>query len=166
MKNHPEIFGDSLEDVEENERTDDENDFQGQVFVTHIPTQVENHVEKHDENEVKNHQENDDENAIEDKLEDVLDKVEDVESQIEDVVEELKSPSNNNKEILDLIDQKFSQLQEETEKKYNDMLDGYMELRNSIKERKHIDNTGIKSRIDNICIHMHRMWIFRKHVRI
>ena len=72
---------------------------------------------------------------------------------MDEVIEEIKEnpPSKTmDKEILELIEKKFNDFKEDSEKKFNDMLDGYIELRNSIKEKKHIDNSGIKNRIDNI----------------
>ena len=159
VKNHPEIFGNTMEEIEENERTDDEDDFKGVVFVTpptiHIdkdlPKDSENTSEKEEENVIKNKEENDSENkddAIGNLKEEIIEEV--IDELREDTPPHQETHHNLNKEILDLIDKKFNDFKRDSEKKYNDMLDGYIELRNSIKEKKHIDNTGITNRIDNI----------------
>ena len=55
VKDHPEIFDHSSYEDEQNERTDDEDDFNGVVFVQNIP---ENTTENVSENSVENDDKN------------------------------------------------------------------------------------------------------------
>ena len=161
VRDHPEIFDHTEDDYEQNENTDDEDDFKGIVFVS------QNDTEKHEENTEEKHDKNDVEiTEVKEQLNEVVEEIEEVREQIDEVIEEIKpdkddhiptQENNGTKKILDIInkmkdtiDEKFKDLTENTEKKFNDMLDGYIDLRNNIKEKKHLDPSGVKNRLDNI----------------
>ena len=129
VQDHHELFPNPIE--EGSEATDDEGDYEEEKQVE---KQEEKPEEKSEEKPEEKPTEKQDENHVENHVE------KDVENHVE---------KQDDKPYKDLYE-KINEIHENMEKKLNDLIDGYIDLRNIIKEKKHISNNDVKSRLENM----------------
>ena len=100
-------------------------------------------------------EENQPENETNDKIEDTmsnagakaLEKIEEIKQDVKEI-EQLKE--HPDKKHIEEFNAKLSELRENIERKFNDMIDSHMDLKKSIDEKRIINNNDAKSRIENL----------------
>ena len=113
-------------------------------------------VKDHHELFVKNEDENRDENRVENVLENrdenrdqnVSEKLEEIKHEVE-LIEEIKEEHPNYKHIEE-FNSRIEKLKDDINKKFEDMIDSHLELKRSIDEKRSINDSDAKARIENI----------------
>ena len=174
LKEHPELFTeDSDYEVKDDENTDDEDDYNGVIFVSE--SGVKNASLNGDKNEetteeTKEETTKETQEEIKEEIKEMQEEIEETKEEIKEIHEEIGDDDDNKNDknahtpiwtfdkkqyekLIDDIDKKFSSLSEEISKNKNDLIDGYIELRQNVKEtneKTNINDGSLKSRLENM----------------
>ena len=100
------------------------------------------------ENVSENNDENVSENRDENRVENVSEKLEEIKHEVE-LIEEIKEEHPNYKHIEE-FNSRIEKLKDDINKKFEDMIDSHLELKRSIDEKRNINDSDAKARIENI----------------
>ena len=88
------------------------------------------------------------ENSVENASQNVSEKLEEIKQEVE-LIEEIKEEHPNYKHIEE-FNSRIEKLKEDINKKFEDMIDSHLELKRSIDEKRNINDSDAKARIENI----------------
>ena len=97
---------------------------------------------------VENNDENVSQNRVENASQNVSEKLEEIKQEVE-LIEEIKEEHPNYKHIEE-FNSRIEKLKEDINKKFEDMIDSHLELKRSIDEKRNINDSDAKARIENI----------------
>ena len=100
------------------------------------------------ENELQNRVENELQNRDENESQNVSEKLEEIKQEVE-LIEEIKEEHPNYKHIEE-FNSRIEKLKDDINKKFEDMIDSHLELKKSIDEKRNINDSDAKARIENI----------------
>ena len=96
----------------------------------------------------ENVSENNDKNVLENDDKNVSEKLEEIKHEVE-LIEEIKEEHPNYKHIEE-FNSRIEKLKDDINKKFEDMIDSHLELKRSIDEKRNINDSDAKARIENI----------------
>ena len=108
---------------------------------------VENVSKNLTKNDVENVSKNLTKNDVENVGEKAINKLEEIKQDVKEI-EQLKE--HPDKRHIEEFNAKISELRDNIERKFNDMIDSHMDLKKSIEEKRNINDKDAKSRIENM----------------
>ena len=147
VKDHHELFPDYEIQDENTDDEYDENNIPKIYSIKKEENMSENSEENLTKNSVENVTKNSEENVTKNVAENTIEKIEEIKQDVKEI-EQLKE--HPDKRHIEEFNAKISELKDDINRKFNDMIDSHIDLKKSIEEKRNISDRDAKSRIENM----------------